>query len=98
MSTLLSISASGQTIVLIGGNIDFSVGSVMSAAAILTTYTMNSQSGRFPQVLVMALSMGAVVGLCNGFCVVKIGLPPMIVTMAISNIVTRLQYVLTQGA
>jgi ribose transport system permease protein len=98
MSTLLSISASGQTIVLIGGNIDFSVGSVMSAAAIITTYTMNSQNGRFFQVLAMAVVMGAAVGFCNGFCVVKIGLPPMIVTMAISNIVTRLQYVLTQGS
>ena len=98
MTTLLAISAAGQTMVLISGGIDFGVGSVMSAAAILTTYTMNGQNGHFVQVLVMALLMGAAIGAMNGICVVKIGLPPMIVTMAISNIVTRLQYVFTQGS
>jgi len=98
LASLLSISAAGQTIVLIGGGMDFSVGSVMSAAAILTTYIMNGKDGSFLKVLVLALGMGAIIGLCNGLCVVKVGLPPMIVTMAISNVVTRLQYVFTQGS
>ena len=97
MSVLLSISASGQTIVLIGGGMDFSVGAVMSAAAIITTYTMDNRNGYFFQVLGICLAMGAVVGLLNGFFVVKIGLPPMIVTMAVANIVSRMQYVITAG-
>ena len=70
----------------------------MSSAAILTTTIMNSQNGHFVELLVVALAMGAAVGLLNGVCSVKIGLPPMIVTMAISNVVTRMQYVLTQGS
>ena len=98
MTTLLAISASGQTIVLISGGMDFSVGAVMSSAAIITTYVMNGTDGRAFQVLALALGMGALVGLCNGLCCVKIGLPPMIITMAISNVVTRLQYVFTQGS
>ena len=86
LTILLSIASAGQTIVLIGGGMDFSVGAVMSATAILTTYTMRGE-----------MLIGAFVGLLNGVCTVKIGLPAMIVTMAISNIVTRMQYVLTQG-
>lgn len=97
MTVLLAISASGQTMVLIAGGVDFGVGSVMSAAAILTTYSMNGENGHFLRVFVLAMLMGIAIGLVNGFCVVKIGLPPMIVTMAISNIVTRLQYVFTAG-
>lgn len=97
LTILLSIPAAGQTIVLIGGGMDFGVGAVMSATAILTTYTMNGENGHFLQVLVIALAIGAAVGFLNGFCAVKIGLPAMIVTMAIANIVTRMQYVLTQG-
>ncbi|MHC1787776.1 MAG: ABC transporter permease [Christensenellales bacterium] len=97
-TTLLSISAAGQTIVLIGGGMDFSVGAVMSAAAIITTYTMDSKDGMFLPVLLMSLGMGAAVGLLNGFFVVRIGLPPMIVTMAVANIVSRMQYVLTAGS
>lgn len=97
LTILLSIPAAGQTIVLIGGGMDFGVGAVMSSTAILTTYTMRGESGHFVQVLVIALLIGAFVGLLNGFCSVKIGLPAMIVTMAIANIVTRMQYILTNG-
>lgn len=97
LTLLLSIASAGQTIVLIGGGMDFGVGAVMSSAAILTTTIMNGEDGHFPQLLVTALAMGAVVGLLNGVCSVKIGLPPMIVTLAISNVVSRMQYVLTQG-
>ena len=90
----------GGSMVLIGGGMDFSVGAVMSAAAIFTSFTMDSRDGfwLFAQVLVLCLGMGALVGLLNGFFVVKIGLPAMIVTMAVSNIVSRLQYVLTAGS
>lgn len=98
LTLLLSFASAGQTIVLIGGGMDMSVGAVMSSAAILTTTIMNSQDGHFVQLLITALAMGAVVGLLNGVCTVKIGLPPMIVTLAISNVVTRMQYVLTQGS
>lgn len=97
LTILLSIASAGQTIVLIGGGMDFAVGAVMSSTAILTTYTMKGESGHFMQVLAIAMLIGASVGFLNGFCAVKIGLPAMIVTMAIANIVTRMQYVLTQG-
>ena len=97
LTILLSIPAAGQTMVLIGGGMDFSVGAVMSSTAVLTTYTMRGENGHFLQVLIIALVIGAAVGLLNGICCVKIGLPAMIVTMAISNIVTRMQYILTQG-
>ncbi len=97
LTILLSIASAGQTIVLIGGGMDFGVGAVMSATAILTTYTMRGESGHFLQVFAIAMAIGAAVGFLNGFCAVKIGLPALIVTMAIANIVTRMQYVLTQG-
>lgn len=98
LTLLLSFASAGQTIVLIGGGMDFGVGAVMSSAAILTTTIMNAQDGHFVQLLITALAMGALVGLINGICTVKIGLPPMIVTMAIANVVTRMQYVLTEGS
>jgi ribose transport system permease protein len=98
LTLLLSFVSAGQTMVLIGGGLDFSVGAVMSSAAILTTYVMDSQNGRFPLVFTLAMLGGAAVGFLNGYCAVKIDLPPMIVTMAISNVVTRLSYVFTQGS
>ena len=98
LTLLLSFASAGQTIVLIGGGLDFSVGAVMSSAAILTTGIMNSQDGMFIHTFIAVIIMGASVGLLNGVCTTKIGLPPLIVTMVISNVVTRLQYVFTQGS
>lgn len=97
LTVLLSIASAGQTIVLVGGGLDFSVGAVMSSAAILTTYIMNGQEGHFLEVFALAMGIGLVVGFLNGFITTKINLPPMILTMAISNVVTRLEYVLTSG-
>jgi len=98
LTLLLSFASAGQTIVLIGGGMDFTVGATMSAAAIVTTAVMNGQDGYFLPAFGAVMAMSAVIGLLNGICTVKIGLPPLIVTMAISNVVTRLQYVLTQGS
>jgi ribose transport system permease protein len=98
LTVLLSIASAGQTIVLIGGGLDFTVGAVMSSTAILTSYIMDGQSGRFWLVFLLAMGIGIIVGLLNGIFTVKISLPAMITTMAISNVVTRMQYVLTQGS
>lgn len=97
LAVLLSIASAGQTIVLIGGGMDFTVGAVMSSTAILTTYIMNGQEGHFIEVFVLAMGIGLLVGLLNGIVTTKINLPPMILTMAVSNVVTRMQYVLTAG-
>ena len=98
LTLLLSFASAGQTIVLISGGMDFTVGAVMSASAILTTAIMNGKDGNFLPAFGAVMVMSVAVGLLNGACTVKIGLPPLIVTMAISNVITQLQYVLTQGS
>ena len=98
LTMLLSFCCVGQTFVLIGGGVDFTVGSVMSSTAVLTCYLMNGQDGRFFHVFFFAMLIGAVVGLFNGICVTKIELPPMIITVAIGNIITRLSFVMTSGS
>lgn len=94
---LLSFAAVGQTMVVISGGTDLSVGAVMSMSCIITTSIMQGQEGRFIPVLICALGMGAMVGLVNGVCAVRVGLPPIVITLAVSNVVTRLQYVFTGG-
>jgi len=98
LTLLLSFASAGQTIVLIGGGLDFTVGAVMSTAAIITVTIMNAQDGRFIPALAVVLVFSAAVGIVNGLCTVKIGLPPLIVTLAIANVVSRLQYVFTGGS
>ena len=98
LTLLLSFASAGQTIVLIGGGLDFTVGAVMSTSAIITVNIMNNQDGMFLPAFGAVMLMAVTVGLINGFCTVKIGLPALIVTLAISNVISRLQYVFTQGS
>lgn len=58
---------------------------------------MQGRAGYFVPVLLVTLLTGALIGLVNGVCVVKVGLPPIIITLATSYVVTRLQYVFTGG-
>ena len=97
MAILLSIASAGQTLVLIGGGLDFTVGAVMSSAALLTTTIMHSQDGRVLPALGAVLFLGAAVGLLNGICTVKIGLPALVVTMAISNVLTQVTFAFLGG-
>lgn len=97
LTSMLVIASAGQTLVVISDGIDMSVGAVMSMTALMTVGVMNGREGYFLIALVYAILIGAAVGLCNGFGIAKIGLPPMIVTMCVANVVTRLQYVFTQG-
>jgi ribose transport system permease protein len=99
LTVMLAISSAGQTIVIISGNggIDLSVGAIMSLTALLTVGIMRGNEGYFLVTLLMSIGVGAAAGLVNGAGVALIGLPPMIVTMCVANVVTRLQYVITEG-
>ena len=99
LTFMLTIAAAGQTLVVISDGIDMSVGSIMSMTALITVSTMRSREDvqYFFITFLLSIVMGALVGFINGVGAVKIGLPPMIVTLCVSNVVTRLQYVFTNG-
>jgi ribose transport system permease protein len=99
LTVMLTIASAGQTLIIIsgGGGIDLSVGAVMSLTALLTVGIMMGNEGYFLPTLLMSIGIGAAAGFVNGIGVALTGLPPMIVTMCVANVVTRLQYVLTEG-
>lgn len=99
LTSMLLIAAAGQTLVIISDGIDMSVGATMSMTALITVAVMQGKDsiGLMFAAMAACLVVGAVIGLCNGIGSVRAGLPPMVVTLYISNIVTRLQYVFTGG-
>lgn len=67
--------------VIIAGEIDLSVASVMAlSAAILGR--LNDAGVPFPLALLIAVSAGATAGLIQGGCVARLGLPSLVVTLA----------------
>lgn len=95
MSELAMLTVA-ETIVLISGGFDLSIGVVMALSGAVSgiLYKMGVPFGL---TVVIALSSGVAVGLLNGFLVVQLKLQPFIVTLATMSIVRSVVYALLKG-
>ena len=75
------IIALGFTLLMIAGEFDLSVGSVLALSGILTIFMVNAGLPA-PIAAVMTLIIGVAIGLLHGLVVVKLGVPSFIVTLA----------------
>ena len=80
------IIAIGMTIILILGDIDLSVGSVVGLISTGCAYLMVKSGLGFVQAILVSLGIGALFGLFNGLCITKLRLQAFIVTLASMNI------------
>ena len=83
--SIITILSFGQTMVIITGQIDLSIGAVAGMAGTFATAIFIATQNIFIAVGV-ALMMGATVGLVNGFIITKFGVPSFIVTLAMQGI------------
>lgn len=90
--------ATGMTMVIILGGIDLSVGSVIALSGCIAAGCVVKLG--LPEVagFAIAVAVGGVVGIFNGFIIAKTEIPPFIVTLASMNITKGIALVLTQGA
>ena len=96
LTTILSIQATaamlalGVTLVLIIGEFDLSVASVMGLSASLIAYLTTEHGAPVLLACLVALAMATVVGLVNAVLVVGAGLNSFIVTLAVGTLVQGL--------
>ena len=70
-----------------GGGLDLSVGYIATLSGILGARIMDGSNGGILPAIVVALAVGFIFGLLNGILTAYAGLPPLVVTMAMANIV-----------
>ncbi|HET9060286.1 MAG TPA: ABC transporter permease [Acidimicrobiales bacterium] len=82
--------AIGQTFVILTGGIDLSDGAILGFSGMVSGATMQAMlnshaSGLLTTVVgfAVALGLGALIGFLNGFVIVKLRLPPFIVTLGV---------------
>jgi ribose transport system permease protein len=76
------IIAIGMTLVIIIGGIDLSVGAVLALSAVGSAAFMMRYGWDTAPTILIILSIGAFVGLLNGFIITKVNMQPFIVTLA----------------
>ncbi len=75
------IVALAMTFIIINGEIDLSVASVMGLASCLLAF-LHEQGMPLPAAIVATLAVGVIVGALNGFWISVVGLPSLAVTLA----------------
>jgi ribose transport system permease protein len=86
-ATVLAIAALGQMLVVMHAGIDLSTPGVMSYAGNLVAGVGAGANHNLPVAILAALGVGVLVGLVNGFLVGVLRLNPLIVTLAVGQIV-----------
>jgi ribose transport system permease protein len=81
----LALAAVGQSIVVISGGIDLSVGAMMALTSVVSASLMKGQSEELGiTVVIGVLLLGVVLGAINGSLVVLTRVPDIVVTLAMS--------------
>ncbi len=89
--------ALGMTLVILTGGIDLSVGAVVAIAGTMAAGFIALSGLPVSIALAMGLLVGIAIGFINGFIIAKTGMPPFIVTMAMTTMARGTVYVYTGG-
>jgi ribose/xylose/arabinose/galactoside ABC-type transport system permease subunit len=96
-ASINGILATGMMFVIISGGIDLSVGSIVALSGVVAA--SYAHPGEYPLIvpLILALAVGALVGLLNGAGVAYGGLPPFIITLGTMTIVRGVALIAANG-
>jgi ribose transport system permease protein len=94
-AAFLGTVAIGETLVIISGGIDLSVGSVIKLAVLMSAILMDGKPENIAVAVAATLAMGAVVGLINGLLITKVRIAPFIVTLGAYSILRGVSYTVT---
>lgn len=86
----------GQSFVMITGNVDLSIGSVVGMSAMISATMMTKGINPFVAILVTIL-LALVVGIVNGYLVGKFKLPPFIATLGTMFIARGVAYIVNNN-
>ncbi|MDQ4078420.1 MAG: ABC transporter permease [Chloroflexota bacterium] len=77
----LGLVSIGQTLVILTGGIDLSVGAVVKLTSLLTAGIMNGREEWMLPAIMAALMVGGTIGLINGLLVTRLSVPPFVATL-----------------
>ena len=95
-ATMYTLLAVGIAFVIMTGEIDVSIGSTLGLTAAMTGL-IAQQGGSVVTMLLVCVTVGALIGLCNGVGVAYFGVPSLIFTLGTNSVIRGMIYILTDG-
>ncbi len=97
LGSFLAILALGQGTVILSGGLDLSIAWTIAFCGILTAGLINGSNAASVWVIPLVLVVGAFIGFLNGAGVAILGLPPIVVTLAMNGILQGAALVFSDG-
>lgn len=94
----IAIIAMGQYFVIVSGEFDLSMGSVIAAQVVMAGNLIGQDDAKILPVMLAMLVVGALVGFVNGVATTLLGVPSFIVTLGMMLALSGLVFYLTGGA
>ena len=93
----LGIVAIGQTMILLVAGLDLSIGGIFIMTSIVVAEVTNGRDDMVIPAILIALALGALVGLGNGWLVTKRRVPPFVATLGMLVLVKGATQAYTRG-
>jgi ribose transport system permease protein len=93
-----ALVALGQTLVILTGGIDLSVGSVIAVSAMSAAWLSLAMPDRIWLAMLLAIVAGAFAGLVNGLVIAYLNVTPFVATLGMLTIASGFAYVIGGGA
>jgi ribose transport system permease protein len=102
-TSAIGIVAAGQTLVVLTGGLDLSVGSIIALTGVVAALLMKQGIGPIPPVhpyvaIGFSLALGALIGLGHGLLIAKRNMPPFIVTLGSMGVLRGAALVATNAS
>jgi ribose transport system permease protein len=95
-TAVIGIIAAGQTMIIISGGIDLSVGSIFACSGVLGGLVLQ-RTANVPAALLTTILCGGFLGLLNGFFITRLRVPPFIATLGMLGIARGFSLILSRG-
>lgn len=95
--SIIGICAFGETLVVVGGGIDLSVGSTVALSGVIAASLAKFMEVPIPLAFLAGIAAGGLCGLLNGILTTKVKIPSIIVTLGTLTIIRGLAFIIVGG-
>jgi ribose transport system permease protein len=95
-AAVIGVIAAGETVVIISGGIDLSVGSVFACSGVVGGLVLQATANVFLSLLATFVC-GAALGCCNGIFITRLRVPPFIATLGMLGMARGFALIFSKG-